>query len=81
MNRYYKHPGFTLGDSLKKGRALTLMSINFCIGSYHCNNTTLDSSAPHRNTQSCCRFLAGDKTIINTMHVMFTAFTAKVYRV
>ena len=38
---------------------LTLMSMNLCMGSYHCRSTTLVSRAQHRNTQPRCTLLAG----------------------
>lgn len=50
--------------------SLTLMSMNLCMGSYHCSKTTLDSSAPHRNTQSRNVFLARHKAE-NNMSVIF----------
>lgn len=41
----------------------TLISMNLCIGSYHCSSTTLDSRAQHKNTQPRCRFsAAGEET-------------------
>lgn len=36
----------------------TLMSMNLCMGSYHCSSTTLDSRPQHKNTQPRCRFSA-----------------------
>lgn len=39
------------------------MSMNLCMGSYHCSSTTLDSRAQHRNTEPRCMLLAtGDNT-------------------
>lgn len=48
--------------SFKQGVQDTFMSMNLCIGSYHCRSTTLESRPQHKNTHPRCTFsAAGDR--------------------
>lgn len=46
---------------LKASHTLTLMSMNLCMGSYHCSSTTLASRPQHRNTQPRCALPADSR--------------------
>ena len=46
---------------LSASHTLTLMSMNLCMGSYHCSSTTLASRPQHRNTQPRCGLPADNR--------------------
>lgn len=51
-----------LGPASGLSRMLTLMSMNLCMGSYHCSSTIPDCRAPHRYLWPVYGFLTGMQT-------------------